>query len=416
MSNFLSTIFICSLICGQVQAVSMDDPGIKRGVEIVPISRDDLSINRGTEIVPISLDDPSIKRGIELISISRDDPSINRGVEVVSISLDDPNINPGIEIVPISLGDPNINLGISIVPISLDGLDIRRGIEIISMGGSENIDEKADQDYKKGGEKLTEAKILDIVNRARGETYSRESKLQKLSRRFFKREREKIDIFKLRYEGNKTLLHLVLQGQMTNEVITKIINLSCTLPRGEQGAFLNEKDHRGMTAFHYAVRSGYLRMVQWFVNNHSENGIDLNAEDMHGRNAAHHAVLIKHRPTVGDMLSRLYAGGVDMTAQDNSRRSILHYAVKRGDSHIIRNVALYYKDIKATDSWGRNPFHYAAEVGLEAGLVILSKVLSKSQFPEQDIEDALGMFDQFGNTPVDIAENNSVESLKLDIP
>ena len=117
MSKFLSTILIYSLICGQAHAVSMDDPGIKQGVEIVPISLDDPDIRRGMEVVPISLDDPNIQRGIELISISLDDPSINQGVEIVPISLDDPSINLGIEIFPIILNDPNIKLGIEIISI-----------------------------------------------------------------------------------------------------------------------------------------------------------------------------------------------------------------------------------------------------------------------------------------------------------
>ena len=140
MSKFLSTILICSLICGQAHAVSMDDPGIKQGVEIVPISLDDPDIRRGMEVVPISLDDPNIQRGIELISISLDDPSINQGVEIVPISLDDPSINLGIEIFPIILNDPNIKLGIEIISIfkKRDKVQVQR--EGDEDGGSDQIE------------------------------------------------------------------------------------------------------------------------------------------------------------------------------------------------------------------------------------------------------------------------------------
>ena len=417
----LGTIFIFSLICGQAQAVSMDDPGIKRGVEIVPISRDDLSINRGTEIVPISLNDPSIKRGIELISISRDDPSINRGVEVVPISLDDPNINPGIEIVPISLNDPNINLGIAIVPISLNGPDIRRGIEIISMGGSDSVGEESDQDNE-AGEQLTEEEILDLVNKAIEEMYSRgrESKLQKLSRRFFQREKEKIDIFNRRYENNKTILHLAVQKK-SFRAVAAVVDSSFGLPEEEQIAFLNAKDEQGMTAFHYAVRSGHVRVVrEGFIYSNRVNIFNFNAVDNYGRNAAHHAVSLDKklrsgdRSAIEDMFFRLrLETEVDLTAQDNDGSNILHYAVKRGDLDIIEIAARYCKDIKTTDNRGRNPFHYIAEIEGEAGVQILTAMFLYFRFSDQEISDALGMFDKQGNSPLDIAKDNNIESAKL---
>ena len=105
-----------------------------------------------------------------------------------------------------------------------------------------------------------------------------------------------------------------------------------------------------------------------------------------------------------------------MKAQDNNGRNILHYAVKR-DFNIMRLAARYCKDIKATDSRGRNPFHDVADIRGGSGIKVFKVILSELRFPQQDIEDALGMFDKQGNTPQDIAENNnSVESLKLDIP
>ena len=436
MSKFLSIIFICSLICGQVHAVSMDDPGIKRGMEIVPISRDDLSINRGVEIVPISLDDPAIKRGIELISISRDDPSINRGVEVVPISLDDPNINPGIELVPISLGDPNINLGIAIVPISLNGPDIRRGIEIISMGASDRTDGDNDEDNE-AGEQLTAEEILKLVDKAknwdrikkaaREEMYGRDNKILEFLKRFTNI--RPIDIFKLRYEHNRTLFHLAAQKKSVKgiEAAKAIINYSSyKLSEEEMKAFLNARDDQGMTAFHHAVRRGDGEMVSWaFIHGNVADRIDLvdlNAVDNYGRNAAHHAISLDKtlrsgfRSAIEDMLFRLsIEERVDMTAQDNDGRNILHYAVERGDFNVMRVAASYCRDIKATDNRDRNPFHDVAEIAGEPGIKVLKGILSELRFPEQDIEDALGMFDKQGNTPQDIAENFS-QSLKLDIP
>ena len=142
MNKFLSTILIYSLICGQAHAVSMDDPGIKQGVEIVPISLDDPDIRRGVEVVPISLDDPNIQRGIELISISLDDPSINQGVEIVPISLDDPSINLGIEIFPIILNDPNIKLGIEIISI----FKKRDKVEVQVQGEGEGEGEEGEEE------------------------------------------------------------------------------------------------------------------------------------------------------------------------------------------------------------------------------------------------------------------------------
>ena len=417
MSKFLDTIFIFSLICGQVQAVSMDDPGIKQGVEIVPISRDDLSINRGAEIVPISLDDPVIKRGIELMSISRDDPSINRGVEVVPISLDDPNINPGIELVPISLGDPNINLGIAIVPISLNGPDIRRGIEIIAMEGSdrkikifnnasESVGEESDQDNE-AGEKLTEAKILDIVRKARREIQGDKNKLQQFFEQFS--QREKIDIFKHRYEHDKTILHLAAEKGVG--AFEEIISLSYTLPREKRIDFLNAEDDQGMTAFHHAVRSGNAGLVEDFIYSDFGNDIDFNAVDNQGRNAAHHAMLLKSSISMKAMDAILFSlrmkAQVDMKAQDNHGKNILHYAVRRGESGVIRSAALYCRDIKATDNQDKNPFHYAAEMGVKEmhflNGILLEFRSSEQEITKQDIKDALGMFDKEGNTPQDIA-------------
>ena len=101
-SKILNSILVSSLICGQIPAVTMDDPGIKLGIEIVPISLDDPHIKQGIEVVPISLDDPDIKRGIELMPISLNDPNINLGIAIVPISLNDPNTKRGIEIISMS--------------------------------------------------------------------------------------------------------------------------------------------------------------------------------------------------------------------------------------------------------------------------------------------------------------------------
>ncbi|KAI1494119.1 ankyrin repeat-containing domain protein [Biscogniauxia mediterranea] len=173
-------------------------------------------------------------------------------------------------------------------------------------------------------------------------------------------------------------------------------DMNCTELLLDYGADLHYRDRNGMTLWHHAASGNNFHAAQTLF----ERGLDVNTKDVHGRTALHISCEDRWWMTTeeykkwedADMYSgsheyaswhcsiessytilRLFAAGAMATAQDKHGCTPMHISAKAGNPRVLSMLLLYAGGNQIydyPDSWGRLPFHHAAN-SVEATHVLL---------------------------------------------
>ena len=118
---------------------------------------------------------------------------------------------------------------------------------------------------------------------------------------------------------------------------------------------------------HIAARMGSERVVEWAV----ERGGDLNGLNEWDETP----LLVACKAGRLEMMRKLVEGGADVMARDMWEMNVLYVACRSGDVGVVRYLlGLGVFDVKAKDSEGQTPLHYACGYGhLDAARVLVEE-------------------------------------------
>jgi ankyrin repeat protein len=152
-------------------------------------------------------------------------------------------------------------------------------------------------------------------------------------------------------------------------------------------AEVNQTDHSGKTALHYAAELGNLSAARRLL----KHGATVHSKDCNGRTAPHAAAVAGF----ADILNLLLLDSdVDVNEEDNEKRTLLHWAAT-WDWRSIMSSMLDHPNlvVTKTDCYRRNALHVAALCGCPNIFQLLM------EREELDIND----MDAFGNTVLHLA-------------
>ena len=118
------------------------------------------------------------------------------------------------------------------------------------------------------------------------------------------------------------------------------------------GADINGKGNKGITALLEYSSSGNLKIVKYLV----ERGADKNAMDDLGRNSLHFAAGKGYLSIVKYLVEQ----GADINAVDKFKKTSLHSAALYGHLEIVKYLVEQGTDINAVDKHKKTPLHFAA--------------------------------------------------------
>ena len=130
-----------------------------------------------------------------------------------------------------------------------------------------------------------------------------------------------------------------------------------------QMRFLEEADHEGRTALHFACQRGNVAILKYLFL-HLEIGIEIRRHDKLGRTALHYAVQSKRTEAIDLIFSR----GADIRAVDAKGRTVLHHAAMRNNVAAFKRVLDLggTDDLLTIDMYGLNPAALAHRFRLHA--------------------------------------------------
>ena len=99
----------------------------------------------------------------------------------------------------------------------------------------------------------------------------------------------------------------------------------------EYGADVNQ-DHRGLTALHYATRTGRLPLIQLLL----EHGADVHRRDNDGLTPLAHLTKTRAKADPIPVMQILLDHGADLDSQNNKGETILYFFARRGDRRIVQ--------------------------------------------------------------------------------
>ena len=122
---------------------------------------------------------------------------------------------------------------------------------------------------------------------------------------------------------------------------------------------LTIQDDNGRTPLHFAARRGNIELAKHFLS--LIPSYERNRADCNGRTAFHYAVESK-RIGVLDVVKN---GGMDILSKDRQHRSVLHQAAFHGNVEAVKRVLAIAgkQELEAKDIDGRTPFHLAHRYG-----------------------------------------------------
>lgn len=147
-----------------------------------------------------------------------------------------------------------------------------------------------------------------------------------------------------------TLLHLAVIRQ--NEYLVRYLATNVEMP-------VNCTNSARMTPLHYAVCTGYLRLVTLMVN----LGCSVHATDCSGRTPLHHAAMRSDSRCLDYLLGR----GAYVNAADMAGDTALHYAARSAWLNGVRKLATSrHCIVDAENCLGDTPLHMACRAGSPA--------------------------------------------------
>ena len=122
---------------------------------------------------------------------------------------------------------------------------------------------------------------------------------------------------------------------------------------------LTAQDDEGRTPLHFAARRGNIELVRYFLTLIPNYELNRAAHD--GRTAFHYAVESRRV----DVLNVLQEGGMDIFKRDRQGRSVLHQAALIDNVEAVKCVLAITgkQELDSEDTDGRNPFQLACRYG-----------------------------------------------------
>jgi len=122
----------------------------------------------------------------------------------------------------------------------------------------------------------------------------------------------------------------------------------------KNGADVNARDIRGITALMQAASEGHNKTVKLLI----ESGADVNAQEALGLTPLMFAI-----PAKTETMKLLINGGADVNRATGTGRTALISAARSGDTDAVKMLLDKKADIHVKDSWGRNAATYAGMGG-----------------------------------------------------
>ena len=201
-----------------------------------------------------------------------------------------------------------------------------------------------------------------------------------------------IKIWQLKDENNYTALHFsVLKNnyeltQFIIEQLKKGMGMSATQKLEN---FINEKNKEGITALHYAVSNGNLKMFQLL----KQNGANLDAVTNTGKNIMH----IASGSNQPSMLIHLFLNEAqDISSVDENGSTPLHWACYYSAEESVNYLLSLKVDINAQDKEKFTPLHLSvSNNSLKIVRLLLQKGADKN------------IVNNYNELPIDIARKKN---------
>ena len=116
----------------------------------------------------------------------------------------------------------------------------------------------------------------------------------------------------------------------------------------EYGAGVNDRSREGLTALHYAVRSGELPVIRYLL----EHGADVEARDRGGLTPLLHLARTRAALDHVAVLELLVGYGADLDARTEAGETLLFFYARRGDAPAVRWLLAHGADPRIRNDRG----------------------------------------------------------------
>jgi ankyrin repeat protein/truncated hemoglobin YjbI len=132
----------------------------------------------------------------------------------------------------------------------------------------------------------------------------------------------------------------------------------------DYGSSPDDRDRRGLTALHYAVRGGKLPLIKLLL----ERGARAGASDGNGLTPLLHLAKTRSKADPIPVMEMLAAGGADVDARDEAQGTLLMHFARQGKAEPVQWLLAHGADCKSRNKSGKT----AAEIGrAHSGIVRL---------------------------------------------
>lgn len=97
------------------------------------------------------------------------------------------------------------------------------------------------------------------------------------------------------------------------------------------GACVNQQGHGGLTALHYAIRSGKLPAIKLLL----DKGADINLEDNEGLNALLHLKKTRSKADPAPVIKLMLDSGADINTKSKNGETLLFFYAKKGNKKVV---------------------------------------------------------------------------------
>lgn len=130
-----------------------------------------------------------------------------------------------------------------------------------------------------------------------------------------------------------------------------------------QGASLSPVDSEGNNAFMYALRTGDLELVQWFLKEDPPLALSQNKDKQTALHMAYQYSASWSPPDLEHLTTQLVAAGVDVNHKDANGNTLLMISINRGNVKLAEHLLTLRADISCKDIKGQSVWHAIVACG-----------------------------------------------------